>query len=430
MRIGIGERDITPDRPVYLTGFAARTDKSEGSYAPLKARVMALDDGCRKLIWVTADILGFYYDLAPRVYAAVRSACGVTDDEVLLSASHTHCGPALREMDEWRWGPGAVDGYDAELAAWVAEAAREAVDDVREGTLHLGLGRCPMAISRRLPVDGVAQFRPNPAGVVDHELPVLLVREPDGRPRAALVSYACHPTTMGGQLAGPDYVGFLRDGVERAVPGLKLLFANGCGADAKPNSVTPDGRFAGGPLSEVQRCGAMVAESALAVLGGPLAPITGRIESRRTVIELPLQPVRPRAVYEAAAAGSDRHLAQWGRDILASLDSGVPPAMHREFVVQATTIGDELCLVALGGEVCAAIGLRLKRELGGRFRHLLLVAYSHGMFGYQAARRQFAEGGYEVERWSQYSWMPAPFAPDLEDLIVTAAVALAKRPAA
>ena len=46
---------------------------------------------------VTTDLIGIPRELGDAVAAEAEKWCGVTRDELILSASHTHCGPVIRE---------------------------------------------------------------------------------------------------------------------------------------------------------------------------------------------------------------------------------------------------------------------------------------------------------------------------------------------
>ncbi|NUP99323.1 MAG: neutral/alkaline non-lysosomal ceramidase N-terminal domain-containing protein [Armatimonadetes bacterium] len=426
MRYGLATRDITPDRPVYMAGYAARTELSTGVYLPLEARVLLLDDGEAPFCWVTADLIGFDDELARRAVEVVSREVGAAPERVLLSASHTHCGPIVRLSDEHTHEPGALRGVDSMIVERLGEAAAEAAGALVEGSLSYRIGQCHMGLNRRRQVDGRTVMQPNPEGSTDPEVALLSLTPADpAQPGALLASYACHPTTMGGLLLGPDYPGYLRRGVEAARPDLRVLFANGCAGDIKPGNLDAEGRFAAGPLAAVERCGQEVANAVLAGLEMPGEPLSGPLTIRRERLELPLQPPSERAVYEQAVRGDNAYWRRWGERVLERLDAGEPLPASRPFELAMVTIGDRFCLAALGGEVCHEIGLRLKRELRQRYPLVMVIAYSHNMFGYQAARRQFPEGGYEVAEWWRYHGLPAPYEPDIEDRIVTAAGRLA-----
>ena len=102
-RIGVAGEDITPPVGIYLAGFAARTDPSTAVYHPLKANAIAIDDGSDPLLIVSAEILGFY-EHTEHVRSRISAATGIAPSNVILSGSHTHCGPCIRDMDRHRHG--------------------------------------------------------------------------------------------------------------------------------------------------------------------------------------------------------------------------------------------------------------------------------------------------------------------------------------
>ena len=71
-------------------------------------------------------------------------------------------------------------------------------------------------------------------GPVDHEVPVLCVREPDGKVRAVVFGYACHATVLSFYQWCGDYPGFAQLELEKRYPGATALFHAGCGADQNP----------------------------------------------------------------------------------------------------------------------------------------------------------------------------------------------------
>ncbi len=93
------------------------------------------------------------------------------------------------------------------------------------------------------------------------------------------------------------------------------------------------------------------------------------------------------------------------------------------YLIQMLRFGDGLALVALAGEAVVDYSLRLKKELD--FPAVWIAAYTNDVFGYVPSARMLEEGGYEPIRSVRYGVHPAPFAPELEQRIVTAVKELA-----
>ena len=86
-----------------------------------------------------------------------------------------------------------------------------------------GVGSVGFAINRR-----------TKGGPVDHDLPVLVVRDLEGKVRAVYVSYACHCVTLSNNKISGDWAGFAQAAIEDDYPGAVALVSVGCGADSNP----------------------------------------------------------------------------------------------------------------------------------------------------------------------------------------------------
>src|SRR5215471_18006993 len=100
-KAGVGRVNITPDKPIYLSGYAARTHASEGVQHDLWAKALAIEDnqGSRVVV-VTMDLIGIPRGLADIVAARVQKQYGLERSRLVLNASHTHTGPMVgRNLD-------------------------------------------------------------------------------------------------------------------------------------------------------------------------------------------------------------------------------------------------------------------------------------------------------------------------------------------
>src|SRR5438067_998983 len=92
---------ITPDEPLWLAGFAARTEPAKGKISDLRASALALeDDSGGRLVIASMDIIAITKLVADPVIEQVRAATGLTSDRLILAATHTHYGPEFRPDKE------------------------------------------------------------------------------------------------------------------------------------------------------------------------------------------------------------------------------------------------------------------------------------------------------------------------------------------
>lgn len=415
--IGVGGEDVTPPVGIYLAGFAARTEPSTAVYHPLKANAIAIDDGNDPLIIASAEILGFY-EHTEEVRSRISALTGVVPANIVLSGSHTHCGPCIREMDRHRHGDLDED-YIERLLDSVTRCAKTAWETRSPARLRFGRGYCDIAVSRRKSDGkGGVEWKPGPGAPHDHEVPVLAVESPEGELRSVIFSYACHPTSRSGTLIGGDYVCYAYDHVEAMHPGVTAFFLQGCAGDQKTRPVDPaEDRFIQRNVQEIRDIGVDLGESVVRVLAsGGLDLVTGPVSVGQDVIGLDTEPIDMDLV--RAGIEDDRDFVQaWARHLLDSVENNAPVVTNIPFEIQTVRFGNALALVTLAGEMTVEHGLRLKRELGPRVDNVLVLAYTNDIVGYVPVRRQIPEGGYEVWASQQYWKRTGPYVAETEDRI-------------
>src|SRR5213076_3136803 len=59
LRAAAGAVPLQPVLASCLTGFALRLEPSVGVHDPLMAKLLLLDDGSTRLLWIACDLIGF-----------------------------------------------------------------------------------------------------------------------------------------------------------------------------------------------------------------------------------------------------------------------------------------------------------------------------------------------------------------------------------
>lgn len=418
--VGLATADITPPVGVPLCGWSSRAlHSSTGVYHPLRAVAVAVHDGETAVLLLSAEIIMFE-EIAGRVRFAISQATGLSESHILLSATHTHCGPCVRQADVEAHGWIDTDYLDQAIAT-MAKTAYRAWKYRFPAVLRFGLGHCDFAISRRRPDPdhpGRLLFAPHPLGPTDDEVSVLTVESLDGILRGVLFSYACHPTTKDGLLIGGDYPGFAYDYLQEEFSHAQPCFLQGCGADQKARPSDPQAtEFEARTWDGVRDLGRKLADAVSAVTAsGFLEPVSGPLETRQSLINLCTEPLDRDLVARELSSPED-YRQRWAQYHQERLDAGLPEARSVPFEIQTLRFGDSLAVVALAAEAVVEHALRLKRDLRGRFAHVLPLGYANDVIGYLPVRRQFAELGYEVLDANQYRKRTGRFVPETEDQI-------------
>jgi hypothetical protein len=422
-KAGMARMNITPDAPIRMAGYAARLKPSEGAIQPLWLKALALSDGRNgRVIFITADLIGWPRALTDAIAAEAQKRWNLDRSALLFNASHTHSGPivypslptmfALPADDER-----VVRAYSAALRAKALEAIGQALDDLTPVRLTLHSGQAAFAVNRRERVNGAIRIGVNPAGPVDHAVPILRADGPGGKLRALLFGYACHNTTLTGQfqqLSG-DYAGFAQSALESAHPGVMALFMALTGADQNPH---PRSR-----LDLAKTHGDALAAAVSAAMATPGEPVKGRIRTALTITELPFAP-HTREQFEAELKDKNEAVVRRARAMLQAYDER-RPMNQLLYPVQAVRLGEAVTVVALAGEVVVDYALLLRARYPKA--RLVVAGYSNDLPGYIPSRRILAEGGYEAVESMPYFGLPGPFAPEVEDRVLDAASRVLRR---
>jgi hypothetical protein len=418
-KAGVAVQVITPEGPHWMAGYANRNHPAEGKLTELYVKALALEDpeGGR-LVLLTSDLVGIPRSLGEAVAAEVHRRTGLHRERLMLTVSHTHCGPVLRDnLSDMYDMPAAeakkIDAYTDRLRGWMVDVIVRALGDLRPARLSHGKGTTRFAVNRRKPTPQGVVNDANPGGPVDHDVPVLAVRTPDGRLRAAAFGYACHNTTLQFYRWCGDYAGFAQADLQERYPEAVALFWMGCGGDANP--------LPRGTVELCRKYGKELAGAVADVLSGPMSPLAGAARARYAAIALPLAGVLSREQLAADRASKQfavRRRAERLTTLL--LEKGETDDHYRHYPIQVWRLGDGPTCVALGGEVVVDYSLRLKRELGAG-GPLWVAAYANDVMAYIPSARVLREGGYEADSSMIYYGMPGKWSPAIEELIVARA---------
>ncbi|RMG13552.1 MAG: hypothetical protein D6729_14820 [Deltaproteobacteria bacterium] len=337
LHVGAAERSITPDHPVPLGGYGSRRGATfEGVRDTPKVRAVALGDGrTPPLVLVGLDLVLVSPPLAEAIRArAAEAGAG----PVVTAATHTHNGPG----GIWDNPVASLLGlgpYDEAYFRFVVDRTTEAVasaigamePSILESAHLYGLDLCESRIEGRK---------------VDDRLDYVHF-EMDSGAEAALLVFACHPTTLGAsdRRLSAEWPG----AVAEALPGVTLTW-QGAVAEATPK----------GPRGEktLERIATSLAETALAL---PLEAEAG-VAYRGATLRLP--------------APTGATVAPPGLQNLAgNLLTWLAPDSAR---VGALRLGGTVFFLT-PGEVAAPLASRWRRRLGESVRVVSLV---DGYVGY------------------------------------------------
>ena len=418
-KAGIASAVITPDESMWMAGYAARKGPSEGKVHDLWAKALALEDGQgARFVLVTVDLIGVPRPTRDWMEEQVEARFKLPPASLLLNASHTHCGPVVRETRYSIYGNTLYglsaeqikqsDQYVEDLQRKLLRLVGKALDNLAPARLGYTHARAGFAMNRRSKTETSYSISPNPDGPVDHDVPVLRVDSPEGKLQAVVFGYACHCTTMSFNMFCGDYAGFAQECVQQAHPGATAFFVAGCGGDQNPY-----------PRREIEHCqqhGRALANGVETALSSQARPVRGPVKAVLETVTLEFAEPPSREQLEQRAKSSDKYERRHAEVLLDELKRAGKIRNTYPYLVQVVRFGDDLTLVALAGEVVVDYSLRLKAEIADSA--VWVAGYSNDVFGYVPSLRILQEGGYEGGGAMRYTDLPGPFASSIEDRIV------------
>ena len=424
-KAGFAKVNITPHGPLWMGGYAARTHASEGTLLELHAKALALEDETgRRAVLVTTDLLGLPGSVSEVVATRVKQKYGLSRDQLFLNSSHTHSGPVIGMMlsvayegekginpEQWE----AVKAYTGQLEGQMVRVVGDALRKLQPATLSFGHGEADFAINRRVKTTAGYVGGVNREGPVDHDVPILVVRNQHGKIFGIVFGYACHNTTIGSNFYkfSGDYAGFAQQRLEKRYRGAVAMFMEGCGADANPYPRWSKERSG---VEFAREHGEDLAQEVEKAADGSLIAVAGPLKTAFKVFPVKFAGPPTRADYERQLKSDDIYVRKHAEDMLEIIDQkGQVPSSY-PYALEVWEFGTSLTIVGLAGEVVVDYDLRLKKELGAD--KLWVAGYSNDVFAYVPSLRVLKEGGYEGGGAMIYYGQPGPFAPSIEETII------------
>ena len=366
--------DITPPLEVGLLTTAVR-----GEYAPftsvrlpLKARILVLESGERKLAIVSMDLLSLNDTSVGGWDKFKRGLAGELDPEnIILTYTHTHCGPesgavsALYLTDEFK-------GWLKNLQFSVRDSIHKACSVLRPCTIEHS---CQVlegySLQRRVKKDNVVvmsdSLQPIPPELMDQQpidrrVNIISFRN-DNSVVATVVHSICHPVhEMCMTHVSSDFPGEMCRRLEANGAYGMPMFLNGAAGDVNPPTVSL------GPEYAKQH-------------GYALANLVETSHSRKHTGGL---------LFEFARSQQQFAIRK---------NSGVSNAADGIARISAIRLG-KIAMVFVPGELFTETALQIEKQ--SPFEHTIIVGFSENNIGYIPTAEAFRDGGYEIGpgKWS------------------------------
>jgi len=382
LRVGYASSVITPPIGVRLSGYASRTQPSEGVHDDLMCRAIYFEDEDEKFAIAVLDIIGVSSDLLENFRSSASKMLNIGGDRVVVAAIHTHAGPEI----------------DQELSRYLARAAAGTVymasRRLKETQMSSGVGSVnDIIVNRRKPK----------RGPIDRRVHVVSFKCGSAY-EVLLVNFTCHAVVMGHNnlQISADYPGALNRYVGALTGGFSA-FLNGTCGDINPltprTDLTRVYDRSVGSFEDVDWMGRILACEAvktadLSVSEKPILRVKNSTVKARIWKPLTVEEARQELEFlersKETADAYRRYMVETKVRVLEKFRD----VEYLDLPITVLAFSDSTAAVMLPSEILVEVGLKIKES--SPFKNTLVAGYCNGYFGYIPTEKAYEEGGYEA----------------------------------
>jgi hypothetical protein len=382
LRAGAARVDLTPSMELHssLGGYGARMNRpATGVHDRVWVKALALFEGDRRFVIVTADILGF----PPGVKSAVAERLaseGWSADQILLLPSHSHTSIDMSVINPRNdLGIPQIGIFSRPIFDWTVDRLTKVIQEAAKSPEPVSVGTTDRMLT------GWIHNRRAGNSATDPDLIVTRVDRADGRPLAVLVNFATHPTFMdeNDMMFSGDWPGYLQRTLESLIgDGVTAMFYNGAEGDQAPSARPESGES---HWEKAMRYGIDLGVTAWSVWK-TIKPKPGQpLAYHSEEVSLPKRTYHPDFM---RTGGAEYGLSP--ESIEGIIEHTVPVGSHNNCV----RLGD-LVIVGVPGEMASALGqevkARVRKALG--VKQVAIGGLADEWISYILSEGEYRKGG-------------------------------------
>ncbi|MCY1074344.1 neutral/alkaline ceramidase [Archangium lansingense] len=480
-QVGAGLYDITgPAAEIGMMGYAMVNQKTAGIHQRLRSRAFVISSPCngKRAVFVSADLGQVFQGVRQQVVEKLRAKYGnlYTDENVLLSATHTHSGPgghshyALYNLTTLGYDK---QGFDA-IVDGIFQSIVRAHDNLAPGSIRVASGdllnasinRSPEAYLRN-PATERAQYTHD----TDKRMTLLRLQGDDGSEVGLINWFAVHATSMGNDnllISGDNkgYASYLFEKLKgtnyTAQRTFVAAFAQSNEGDVTPNIYGGTNGGGANDFESVELSGSKQFNLAKTLYDTASAPLTGGVDFRHTYVAMDSVQVAPAYTdglwrttceaaigdsmlagaedgpgfgYEGSTCESIRNVwsvfnctlfttsCQGEKPIALEMGTMQPyPWTPEALPLQVVKLGN-VALVALPFEPTTMAGRRVRQQVLAQLssvgvNQVLIAGLANAYAGYLATREEYAKQDYEGASTHFGPWTLAAVQQEVDRLAV------------
>lgn len=408
LQAGFARIDITPPLGLTVAGYF-RVRIADGILDPLLATAVAFDDGEKRSVIMSIDLIGLCSKLCDRIRNAVAEKIGTQYEGVYLACTHTHLGPQCNVPNE-------NEEYVEYLVKKLVDVATLAVNDLAPAKMSYTRGKVKdVAFIRRfLMKDGSTRTNPglqnpdidSPIGTPDENSSLLILKR-EGKPEIGIVNFQVHPDVISGCAYSADFPKFVRDTYEKLIDNSLCMYINGAQGDTNHLDVRLSKEDCYRGYDRARYMGRKIAMSVVANYELAKELPDGKVNFAQTYVTVKYnkgredqieEAIRINTIYnEKGAEAAVPHLEGMQRTTVVAEARRIVTLMDKPDTIDlplvAHAIG-EVVFASFPGEPFTEMGRYVKDN--SKFTLTITSCCSNGYEGYYPVQSAYGEGGYEA----------------------------------
>lgn len=246
LQAGFARIDITTPLGTEIVGYYEKR-VSDGVIDPLFATAVAFDNGEKKAIVMSVDVIGISQLFSAYVRDEIAKKLGMDADAIMINATHTHTGPLILGVTDVKYAYEHTieeileDDVARVFATKLIDVATLAIADLAPAKMLYTRGEVKdVSFIRRYRMkDGTTRTNPGwqnpdiegPIGEADETSSLLIIKR-EGKREIGIVNFQVHPDLIGRTRYSADYPKFVRDTYELNIPNSLCMYIDGAQGDS------------------------------------------------------------------------------------------------------------------------------------------------------------------------------------------------------
>ncbi len=416
LQLGIARKIITPEVGGQLYGY--RPDIFSESLADdLTSTAFYFKQGELQALMVNITVCAIQTELAQQILAIIEERFGISKNNCMLCATHTHSGPNTSGSSGW----GDIDQKycDEIFIPAILSSTEKAIHNIQPVKMGVAKGNSYIGINRReLSDNNQAKLGQNPWGPFDPRMTVLSFSNSKGEIVANMIHYGAHCTAAGqNHEITRDWPGIMIDTLEKQ-SGAITAFFNGPEGDVGPRL---SNKKTTGNMDYVHELGAVAAQDAVRIYDEIYTYTDVALSVSYKKLQIPLKKrISVDDAKQILETYKDHTVNLGGRirknleNIIQSYEDGFVDQEVYEVEQTIIALGD-LVFVSFPYELFSEIGMRIDKAF--QTKAVLSLINTNGSKAYFITQDAVCRGGYEVDMFLHAHHIQ-PFCDDADFVLI------------